>query len=74
MSGAGETGIAVLGEVSTRAWVITSADATSPAPGDFRATRASRGWVDRCPGCWAECEVVPNAIYTGDVLRAAIKN
>jgi MoaA/NifB/PqqE/SkfB family radical SAM enzyme len=31
---------------------------------------ASRGWVDRCPGCWAECEVVPNAIYTGDVLRA----
>jgi MoaA/NifB/PqqE/SkfB family radical SAM enzyme len=31
---------------------------------------ASRGWVDRCPGCWAECEVVPNAVYTADVLRA----
>jgi Fe-coproporphyrin III synthase len=31
---------------------------------------ASRDWVDRCPGCWAECEVVPNAIYTGDMLRA----
>ncbi len=37
------------------------------------AARASRGWVDRCPGCWAECEVVPNAIYTGDVLRAVTK-
>jgi MoaA/NifB/PqqE/SkfB family radical SAM enzyme len=33
---------------------------------------ASRGWVDRCPGCWAECEVVPNAVYTGDVLRAVV--
>jgi len=29
---------------STRAWVITSAGVTSPAPGDFRAARASRGW------------------------------
>jgi MoaA/NifB/PqqE/SkfB family radical SAM enzyme len=34
--------------------------------------RASRAWVDRCPGCWAECEVVPNAIYTGDMVRAAV--
>lgn len=31
--------------------------------------RASRAWVDACPGCWAECEVVPNAIYSGDILR-----
>lgn len=29
----------------------------------------AREWVDRCPGCWAECEVMPNAIYTGDILR-----
>jgi MoaA/NifB/PqqE/SkfB family radical SAM enzyme len=36
------------------------------------ATRVSRGWVDRCPGCWAECEVVPNAVYTGDVVRAVV--
>ncbi len=36
------------------------------------SAHASRGWVDRCPGCWAECEVVPNAIYTGDVLRAVV--
>jgi MoaA/NifB/PqqE/SkfB family radical SAM enzyme len=28
---------------------------------------ASRRWVDACPGCWAECEVMPSAIYTGDV-------
>jgi Fe-coproporphyrin III synthase len=32
--------------------------------------RSSRGWVDRCPGCWAECEVIPNAVYTGDIVRA----
>lgn len=22
-----------------------------------------------CPGCWAECEVMPSAIYTGDLVR-----
>lgn len=33
------------------------------------STRASRRWVDDCPGCWAECEVMPSAIYTGDILR-----
>lgn len=31
--------------------------------------RASRRWVDACPGCWAECEVMPNAIFSGDILR-----
>jgi MoaA/NifB/PqqE/SkfB family radical SAM enzyme len=34
------------------------------------AAKASRAWVDRCPGCWAECEIVPSAIYTADLLRA----
>jgi MoaA/NifB/PqqE/SkfB family radical SAM enzyme len=29
----------------------------------------ARAWVRRCPGCWAECEVVPNAFYTGDWAR-----
>ncbi len=28
------------------------------------AAAAARAWVDRCPGCWAECEVLPSAIYT----------
>lgn len=28
-----------------------------------------RQWVARCPGCWAECEVLPSAIYTLDLLR-----
>lgn len=27
-----------------------------------------RKWVDACPGCWAECEVVPNAIYSGNII------
>lgn len=31
--------------------------------------RESRAWVDACPGCWAECEVMPSAIYTGDLVR-----
>ena len=34
------------------------------------ATRA-RAWVDRCEGCWAECEVIPNALYSGDLVRYA---
>jgi MoaA/NifB/PqqE/SkfB family radical SAM enzyme len=33
------------------------------------AAGSSRQWVDRCPGCWAECEVMPSAIYTGDIAR-----
>lgn len=27
-----------------------------------------REWVGKCPGCWAECEVLPNAILSGDIL------
>ena len=39
--------------------------------GSASATGA-RGWVDACPGCWAECEAIPSAIYTGDIARAAL--
>jgi MoaA/NifB/PqqE/SkfB family radical SAM enzyme len=35
------------------------------APG----TKRQRDWVDACRGCWAECEVMPNAVYSGDLLR-----
>jgi MoaA/NifB/PqqE/SkfB family radical SAM enzyme len=31
--------------------------------------RSSRAWVDACPGCWAECEVMPSALYTGDLFH-----
>lgn len=27
-----------------------------------------RDWVKACPGCWAECEVLPSAVYTADLL------
>lgn len=27
-----------------------------------------RDWVKNCAGCWAECEVLPSALYTGDLL------
>jgi MoaA/NifB/PqqE/SkfB family radical SAM enzyme len=33
------------------------------------AAKGARAWVDACPGCWAECEVMPSAIYTGDIGR-----
>jgi MoaA/NifB/PqqE/SkfB family radical SAM enzyme len=33
------------------------------------AADRQRRWVDACTGCWAECEVVPNALYSGDILR-----
>ena len=26
-----------------------------------------------CAGCWAECEVLPSAAYTGDLLRHALR-
>lgn len=31
-----------------------------------------RDWVSKCPGCWAECEVLPNGIYTRDLLQKAL--
>lgn len=34
--------------------------------------REQRAWVGKCPGCWAECEVLPSAAYTGDLVRSAI--
>jgi MoaA/NifB/PqqE/SkfB family radical SAM enzyme len=33
-----------------------------------QAACSSRAWVDACPGCWAECEVLPSALYSGDLL------
>jgi MoaA/NifB/PqqE/SkfB family radical SAM enzyme len=27
-----------------------------------------RRWVRNCPGCWAECEVLPNGLYSGDIF------
>jgi MoaA/NifB/PqqE/SkfB family radical SAM enzyme len=35
-------------------------------------TRSARAWADACSGCWAECEVVPNAIYSGDLWLHAL--
>jgi MoaA/NifB/PqqE/SkfB family radical SAM enzyme len=33
---------------------------------------ARRAWVRACPGCWAECEVAPSAVYSGDLARALL--
>ncbi|MCC6547342.1 radical SAM protein [Candidatus Sumerlaeota bacterium] len=38
------------------------------------AMRDQRQWVRKCPGCWAECEVLPNAIYSGDILGEAMSS
>ena len=35
-------------------------------------TRRARAWADACTGCWAECEVMPNAIYSGDLVAHAL--
>lgn len=35
-------------------------------------TARQRTWVARCPGCWAECEVLPSAIYSLDLLRKGL--
>lgn len=32
-----------------------------------------RDWVAGCAGCWAECEVFPNALYSGDILHYAVR-
>jgi MoaA/NifB/PqqE/SkfB family radical SAM enzyme len=32
--------------------------------------KPQRRLVQKCPGCWAGCEVKPNAIYTGDIVKA----
>jgi MoaA/NifB/PqqE/SkfB family radical SAM enzyme len=37
-----------------------------------QAAVKARRWVDACPGCWAECEVIPSAVLTGDILRAVL--
>lgn len=37
------------------------------------AANDQRAWVDACTGCWAECEVVPNALYSGDMLREVFR-
>ena len=30
---------------------------------------AQREWIRKCPGCWAECEVLPSAIYSLDLIK-----
>jgi len=34
--------------------------------------QTQRQWVRACPGCWAECEVLPNAIYTGELVKHSL--
>ncbi len=33
------------------------------------AAAGQREWVAACPGCWAECEVLPSAVYSGELAR-----
>lgn len=34
----------------------------------------SREKIKKCSGCWAGCEVVPNAFHSGDILKWALKD
>jgi hypothetical protein len=33
-----------------------------------KAIARQRTWVNQCRGCWAECEILPNALYTADLV------
>lgn len=33
-----------------------------------------RKWVRACPGCWAECEVMPSAVYTLDLVKQSFRS
>ncbi|MEM6673242.1 MAG: radical SAM protein [Planctomycetota bacterium] len=32
-----------------------------------------RRWVKKCEGCWTECEVLPSAVYTGELAMHALR-
>jgi MoaA/NifB/PqqE/SkfB family radical SAM enzyme len=36
--------------------------------------KRSRQEIKRCSGCWAGCEVVPNAFHSGDILKWTLKD
>lgn len=33
------------------------------------SAQSQREWVGKCPGCWAECEVLPSALYSLDLIK-----
>ncbi len=37
-----------------------------------KKAEAFRKWVAGCPGCWAECEILPNAFYSGDIFKHVV--
>lgn len=39
-----------------------------------QAAHQGRDWVQRCPGCWAECEVLPSAVYSFDLMLSALRS
>jgi|694.fasta_scaffold17398_8 hypothetical protein len=64
-----------LGEVSTEPFfkVLESIQLEELAPLREKlcadaVTNEQRQWVDRRAGCWAECEIIPSAIYSLDLL------
>lgn len=32
-----------------------------------------RRWVKKCAGCWTECEVLPSAVYAGELATHALR-
>ena len=42
----------------------------------WKSARAAeqRKWVRACPGCWAECEVMPSAVYTLDLVKQSFRS
>jgi MoaA/NifB/PqqE/SkfB family radical SAM enzyme len=52
-------------------WSGTCTSTGNDATVDGTTIGAQRRWVRDCPGCWAECEVLPSALYSADLLRFA---
>ena len=49
------------------------AEAPFPAVWNSEKANRQRSWVRDCPGCWAECEVIPSALYSGDLLLRKLR-
>jgi len=32
-----------------------------------------RDLIKKCPGCWVDCEIIPNAVYSGDIIKNILK-
>ena len=57
----------------TEGWLMEDVEGAARKLSELRETetwRRQRAWVKNCQGCWAECEILPNAVYGGGIARS----